>query len=155
MKGKLYPVDVYSVAALRKADGHSQSDAVSGRRRKQRRAGTQGLASGSAAVALSTTRTRSTDAATISKIRFKQMVGRHHEMEQVPCLLMRLSALACSGLLLFALICSCSCVQYGVLYPAPASFMRLATALQVQAGHWPLLLTLAVCSLPLHMNAHT
>lgn len=81
VKGKLYPVDVYSVAALRNADGGSQSDAASGRRRKQRRAGKQGLAASSGPTALSTTRTRSSD--TISKIKFKQMVGRQYEIQQV------------------------------------------------------------------------
>ena len=81
MKGKLYPVDVYSVAALRNADGGNQSDAANGRRRKQRRAGKQGLAASSGPATLSATRTRSTD--TISKIKFKQMVGRQYEIQQV------------------------------------------------------------------------
>lgn len=83
VKGKLYPVDVYSVAPpLRHMEGGAQAEPSSGRRgRKQRRAGTQGLATASGPAALSGSRTRSTD--TISKIKFKQMVGRHHEIEQV------------------------------------------------------------------------
>jgi hypothetical protein len=82
VKGKLYPVDVYSVAPLRNNEGGIQADSASGRRgRKQRRAGTQGLAATSGPVALSGNRTRSTD--TISKIKFKQMVGRQNEIQQV------------------------------------------------------------------------
>ena len=85
VKGKLYPVDVYSVAALRNMEGGAQADPGSGRRgRKQRRAGTQGLAAAAGPAALSGNRTRSAD--TISKIKFKQMVGRQHEIEQVCCL---------------------------------------------------------------------
>lgn len=85
MKGKLYPVDVYSVAHLRKKEGGPQADLGNGRRgRKQRRAGTQGLAATSGPAALSGNRTRSAD--TISKIKFKQMVGRQHEIEQVSSL---------------------------------------------------------------------
>ena len=82
VKGKLYPVDVYSVAPLRNMEGSTQADPASGRRgRKQRRAGTQGLALISGPAALSGGRTRSTDS--ISKIKFKQMVGRQHEIKQV------------------------------------------------------------------------
>ncbi len=82
VKGKVYPVDVYSVAPLRNNEGGIQADSASGRRgRKQRRAGTQGLAATSGPVALSGNRTRSTD--TISKIKFKQMVGRQNEIQQV------------------------------------------------------------------------
>ena len=82
VKGKLYPVDVYSVGPLRNNEGGIQADSASGRRgRKQRRAGTQGLAATSGPVALSGNRTRSTD--TISKIKFKQMVGRQNEIQQV------------------------------------------------------------------------
>lgn len=85
VKGKLYPVDVYSVAALRNLEGGAQAEPGSGRRgRKQRRAGTQGLAATSGPAALSGNRTRSAD--TISKIKFKQMVGRQREIEQVCCL---------------------------------------------------------------------
>ena len=82
MKGKLYPVDVYSVAPARNIEGGVQADSAGGRRgRKQRRAGTQGLAVTSGPAALSDSRTRSSD--TISKIKFKQMVGRQQEMQQV------------------------------------------------------------------------
>ncbi|KAL3159729.1 hypothetical protein ABBQ38_010135 [Trebouxia sp. C0009 RCD-2024] len=82
VKGKLYPVDVYSVASLRNKEGGAQAEPGGGRRgRKQRRAGTQGLAAASGPAALSDNRTRSTD--TISKIKFKQMVGRQRELEQV------------------------------------------------------------------------
>ncbi|KAL0052814.1 hypothetical protein WJX82_008196 [Trebouxia sp. C0006] len=89
VKGKLYPVDVYSVAPLRNNEGGIQADSASGRRgRKQRRAGTQGLAATSGPVALSGNRTRSTD--TISKIKFKQMVGRQNEIQQVTERLTRL-----------------------------------------------------------------
>ena len=85
MKGTLYPVDVYSVAGLRNMEGGAQAEPGSGRRgRKQRRAGTQGLAAAAGPAALSGNRTRSAD--TISKIKFKQMVGRQHEIEQVCCL---------------------------------------------------------------------
>ena len=83
VKGKLYPVDVYSVAPLRNVEGGTLgTDNASGRRgRKQRRAGTQGLAVAPGPAAVSGNRTRSTD--TISKIKFKQMVGRQHEIQQV------------------------------------------------------------------------
>ena len=84
VKGKLYPVDVYSVGPLRNNEGGAQADSANGRRgRKQRRAGTQGLAATSGPAALSGSRTRSTD--TISKIKFKQMVGRQNEIQQVGC----------------------------------------------------------------------
>lgn len=70
------------MASLRNKEGGAQAEPGGGRRgRKQRRAGTQGLAAASGPAALSDNRTRSTD--TISKIKFKQMVGRQRELEQV------------------------------------------------------------------------
>ena len=137
MKGKLYPVDVYSVAALRNMEGGAQAEPGSGRRgRKQRRAGTQGLAAAAGPAALSGNRTRSTD--TISKIKFKQMVGRQHEIEKVCCLpVWGYHCDKCACVLQHvtpALLCAC--ITCSVLLLKPQQYSACPRLLAVKtAGH--------------------